>query len=204
MSLFQELADKSGIKTTTTQTLRIVPERTKTVGPRTGNHLTFFAKDAGNCFWRNAVDVAKVVYTRIDARYVDLKADELAVKHHRMKMDEAKKILQEHRNQVFEAVLPLFDVHRREPGHEWTEVDPNSYDGQSADKHAYDYMCQNVFPVMVRTYVAWLPEFLELSDVDTTEQVVNRQAKISNEKLASELRNFYFRFKLVVTPARKA
>src|SRR5579872_5796279 len=139
-SLFQEIADKTP-GATVKRTMRIMGPRMKPTGPRTGTHLDEVSRRAGDCFWRCAVEVAKVVYQKVDARYPNRVHDKAQADVHRLKMDSAKKILQENRNLIFEAVLPMFAVTDRHPGDDWTE----------ADVHAHDYFVQNCFEVMVRT-----------------------------------------------------
>jgi hypothetical protein len=196
MSIFKDLAKAQG-----NAPLRIVPDRARASGPRDGSHLTENAQGAGNLFWRRGVQVASVVYSRIDARFPLRLTDPGQAKLHAMKMSEAKKILQEHRNQIFEAVLPMFAVYKRLPGEVWTDKDSASTDGQSADKHAQDFFVRNVFTMMVKSYIAWLPEFVDKEDVETVESVILRVAETQAELLEAELRNFRFGFRLVI--ARK-
>ena len=205
-NLFAELAAAAGVSVITTT--RIMPDRIKTTGPRTGKHLGASAQKAGDCYWDAALQVAKVVYTRIDERYANRILDEKQRKSHAVKMGEAKKIIQEHRNQIFEAVLPLFHVADRKTGDQWAVFDPDSADKQSADKHAQDYFVRGVYHQMVETYIAWLPEFLGATNNDEalrdTEATIRRVAEAQKKTLASKLMNFKFNFLIIPLKGKKS
>lgn len=161
--------------------------RQKTFGPRTGTQNGPISQQAADIFWKCGVEVAKVVYTRIDARYpfADRNRQIATAQAHQLRMDEAKKILNEHRNEVIEAVLPLFDVKLRKAS------DPVS----EADAHAHDYIVNNLFDTMVRTFKAWSDEFVAAEDVEALERVIDKLAIIQRERLVGMLLNFSFSFR---------
>lgn len=186
MTIWNDINTKTpGVKVK--QAMRIVPARQRTPGPRSGQHLDAIARKAGDCFWRCSVEVAKVIYQKIDARYPNRTTNANDREVHRVKMDEAKKNLQENRNLIFEAVLPMFTVEYRHPADDFTE----------ADVHARDYFLNNCFTSLVRTYKAWMPEFVAEEDVAITEKVVDRVAAFQFDKMDQELRNFRFGFRPV-------
>jgi hypothetical protein len=166
--------------------------RQKTYGPRTGTQNGPIAQQAGDVFWKCGVEVAKVIYTQIDARYPFAKrgSDLRIGAAHAQRMDEAKKILNEHRNEVIEAVLPLFDVRMRKEGETLTE----------ADVHANDYIVKNQFDTMVRTFKAWSDEFVEPENVKALENVIDKVAVIQRERLEGLLLNFAFGFRVIPAP----
>ena len=100
--------------------------------------------------------------------------------------------MNEHRNLIFEAVLPMFEVRRRTATTELTE----------ADKHARDYFIGNVFYMMSRTFLDCLPKFVEPHKLDELKQVVANVAQTQSDKLEAELKNYAFRFRPVVEPPR--
>ena len=200
MTLFQELVDKAGVRVVTSR--RIVPVRSKVVGPRTGGHLPQAARQAADCFWRNANQLARIVYIKIDERYPDRATDKMQARLHAAKMDRAKKILQEHRNDVFDAVMPMFDVRPRDKGDVWTAEDPKSKDGQSADKHAEDYIVRNLFADMVREYKNWMDEFVAPAVVETTVKILINSAETKALDLTAELRNYKFNFRDLSLPGK--
>jgi hypothetical protein len=153
---------------------------------RDGSHLLPTSREAGDAFYQCAVEIAKIAYTRIANRYPvqDRAKDPTVLKQWNEKMDDAKKILNEHRNLIFEAVLPLFQVRRR-IGEEPTV---------EADNHAHDYFVNNVFDTMVRTYKAWADILVAPDDVDSFEKTVDKVAKIQRERLERLLLNYVFGF----------
>jgi hypothetical protein len=111
-------------------------------------------------------------------------------------MDDAKSILNEHRNQATDAAIPLFDVWVRDKTELLSDSDPLP----EPDTHARDYIVKNVFAMLCKTYAAWLPEFVHEDELKAAEETLSRIALIQREKLESELRNFGFGFKRVVAP----
>lgn len=200
---FAELAKSAGQKVTRRTTLRIIPESQKPIGKRDGKHLPHIAQEAADRFYKNGVEVAKVVFTRIDADNPNRETDDKERNRHQIRMAEARKILQEQRNVVFYDVLPLFDVALRSPGDEWTEADPNSFDGQSADKHVQDYIVRNAFYMMTKAYCDYLPILIKSEEVDSVRQVILSRAETLSDKLASELRNYKFNFRRIAAPGKK-
>jgi hypothetical protein len=172
--------------------LPMLPGRVVSGGPRNGANLGSASQQAGDLFWRCAVECFKPVYTRIDLRFsaIERAKDDLVSEKHRALMDEAKKILQEHRNLIFECVLPMFVVRSR----------ANDEASSEADSHVADYFCRNVFPVMIDTLVASLPSFVATEDVETTGQHIRNLADVQSKRLEAQLLNFSFQFRPVLTP----
>jgi len=173
-------------------TFRSIPTRPKAKGPRNGSHLDTASRAAGDRWYINAVEVAKIFLQKIDQLIPENERanDKAKALRHAMKMDEARKILQECRNDVFESVLPMFDVGYRKTGDEVRE----------ADQHALDYLVHNIFTVMVERYRAWIPEFVNADDQTAVEQVLDRVAKFQKSKLIAELEQFVFGFRNIVAP----
>jgi hypothetical protein len=163
-------------------------KRVTPVGPATrdGSHLLPVSREAGDTFYQCAVEIAKIAYTRITSRYpVDLRATSpAALKSWNEKMSDAKAILNENRNVIFEAVLPLFDVRRRNGDEPTTE----------ADEHAHDYFVQNVFDSMVSTYKAWADSLVAPEDVESFGKTVDKVAALQRAKLEGLLLNYVFGF----------
>jgi hypothetical protein len=170
--------------------LPLVPNRVQTNGPRTGAHLEEVARQVGDLWWKCGNEVTKPVYTEIDKRYpYSERAQERVFRAHRDAISDAKKILSEHRNEVCEAVLPLFDVRKREAGESFT----------LADEHARDYMVKNLFVVFINTLKAWTPNFVALEDVERVQSVIDNVGSVQKERLDNLLLNFTFRFRPVRT-----
>lgn len=174
------------------QRLNLLPQRVVSGGPRNGAHLGSAAQQAGDVFWRCGVECFKPVYARIDSRFrlADRLKDEAIKEQHGDLMDEAKRILQEHRNQIFDCVLPMYNVRMRK------KDEPSS----EADEHAHDFFRRNVFKVMIDTLIASLPSFLNKDDIEATAQTVRNLSEVQGERLSSQLLNFSFQFKKVRTP----
>ena len=174
---------------TTKETLRLVPDRTRRNLASDNTKLVDTpARQAGDCFWRAGVELAKHLYVKIDNRYPESErlTDPEKERYHKGRMAAVKKILQEQRNDVFEAVLPLFIVkHRYKDDTVFTE----------ADQHAHDYFLKNCFYMLVQNYLAWLPEFVEPEDIESTRQVILNLADNYSEKIDRELKNFSFSFR---------
>lgn len=173
--------------------LSLLPTRQAGSGPRNGAHVGSTAQLTGDLFWRCGVECFKPVYTRIDARHPARFRDSHERENHAASMDECKKILQEHRNLIFECVLPLFAVRPRRKDEPISE----------ADGHAQDYFCKNVFPVMIDMLVANLPAFVNAEDNEQVEQVVRNIAEVQKERLSAQLLNFKFEFRPVAAPGKK-
>jgi hypothetical protein len=146
------------------------------------------AQLAGDLFWNCAVECFKPVYTRIDARFPKRFTEAASEARHASTKAEVKKILQEHRNDIFERVLPLFGVTPRREGEPVTV----------ADEHAHDYFCKSVFPVMIDMLCAELPTFVQRDEVEQVESVIRRIAEVQKERLSAQLVNFVFAFREVV------
>lgn len=168
--------------------MKILPTRERDGLPRNNIALNFAAREAGDCFWRAGVEIAKLFYVKIDNRYPesDRKEDSKKQKAHSDKMAQAKRILQEKRNDIFECVLPLFLINLRKAA---------DTDYTEADAAAHDYFIRNVFYMLTETYQAWLPEFVEAEEVDSTREVLVAMSVVQSEKLAKQLRNFVFEFR---------
>lgn len=170
--------------------LSLLPNRVP--GPRNGIAVGSPAQTAGDLFWKCAVECFKPVYTRIDARFTERLINPKQREKHADVMSEAKKILQEHRNDIFERVLPMFAVRLRR------ESEPLTL----ADEHAHDYFCKNIFVVMVDMLCAELPSFVKQDEVEQTELVIRRIADVQKDRLEKQLVNFVFEFRPVVAPTR--
>lgn len=145
--------------------------------------------EAGDLFWKSGVNITKVVYTAIDARYpLNKRMDKSISENHAHKMGEAKKILNEHRSDVVEAVMPMFSVSRR--GLEPEEL---------ADEHARGYII-TLLDTMTATLIAWLPVFVEASEVDMLTKTIENVAELERSVLIGKLRNYKFSFRQVATP----
>lgn len=191
-SIFSDIARRAGMTAQTRTSLRIVPGRSANAGPRNGTGLDSVGRLVADRFYFSAKDVVKVVYTKVDARYPDRDTNEKSRRLHSIKFGEAKNILNEHRNEIIEAVLPLFQITARQPGEEPTE----------ADQHAHDYIVSNLFYVMVRTLLAWTDEFVAPDEVEATKKVIVSVGDVQSERLSRELKNFSFNFRPVIAPPR--
>jgi len=171
-----------------TETMKILPTRDRDGLPRNNIALNYAAREAGDCFWKAGVEIAKLFYIKIDNRYpeLDRKADAKKLKAHSEKMSQAKRILQEKRNDIFECVLPIFMISPRRPG---------DTDYASADDAAQDFFIKNVFYMLTETYLAWLPEFVAEEEVDTTREVLIGLSQAQSDKLSRQLRNFVFEYR---------
>jgi hypothetical protein len=161
--------------------LSVLPQRKRLDGPRNGAHLTPEGREAGDAFYRCAVEIAKYVYTKIDARYLPTGTASVA-REHCTKMEDARKILNEARNDVFEAVLPLFTV---------TRATTDDKIGRG-DVVATDYIVRNVFDMMVRTYKAWSDHFVTSEQVEEMDRSIDKIASVQRERLEQWLGNFKF------------
>src|SRR6185437_15924853 len=135
-------------------------------------------------WYYNAVPLAKFVYSKIEERFAlarekyfaeanaqgmdpeSRRGEDALLRRKQALLAEAKSILNEHRNKVFETVLPLFDVIERR-GSENTLGDGEEL--PEADQHVHDYLIKNVFLMMTETYKAWLPEFVTPDQLDSAE-----------------------------------
>lgn len=190
MSTFEEVLRQRGGFRTQTAT-RILPPRQKVSGPRTGGNVGADARAAGDRWYYNAIPLAKYIYTKIEERFAGLPKDAAYEQRKQKLLGEAKSILNEHRNLIFESVLPLFDVTRvGEKDRVYTE----------ADEHAADYFVKNVFYKLAKTLRAWLPEFVHADQLEAAEETLTRLAVTHSELMTDELRNFAFGFRKVVTP----
>lgn len=164
----------------------MVPSKTPRV-PTLG-YLSDVARSAGDLFWKCGVEVAKVVYIRIDARYPNRATDEAERVLHKQKFDDARKILNENRNQILEDVLPLFQITLR---------DKDSHESGEADRHAHDYFVNNLFEQMTSTFIAWADEFVAPDDVQVTKTIIRNVAEVQSDRLGRLLLNFEFNFRPV-------
>lgn len=173
------------------QRLNLLPQRVISGGPRNGAQLGSAAQQAGDTFWRCGVECFKPVYARLDARFKlpDRMRDPAIREKHTDLMEECKRILAEHRNLIFECVLPMYNVRMR------TKDEPTS----EADAHAHDFFRRNVFSVMIDTLIASLPTFVGKDDIETTAQTVRNLSEVQGERLTAQLLNFSFQFKPVLT-----
>jgi hypothetical protein len=153
------------------------------------------AQQAADVFYKCGVEVAKVVYTQIDARYpFSARSKDMRIgQEHMRRMDEAKRILNEQRNLVIKEILPMFDVRMRKTNDLVTE----------ADAHANDYIVKNAFDFMVKTFKAWSDRFVEQGDVETLDRTIDKVAAIAREQLEGKLVNFAFSFRPVPLPSQQ-
>lgn len=193
MGLMDQIASsthdpESTVSVSRSEKMKILPTRERDGLPRNNIALNFAAREAGDCFWKCGVEIAKLFYIKIDNRYPEeeRKSDYKKHKAHFDKMSQAKRILQEKRNDIFEAVLPLFIVSLRKA---------NDTEYTMADDHAQDYFIRNVFYMLTETYLAWLPEFVAEDEVDSTREVLKGMSFIQSDKLSKQLRNFCFAFR---------
>lgn len=177
------------------QTTRIVPARPKASRPQ---RLSDTQRQVADRFYHNATPLAKFIYLKITERYENLPKEAAYLKRKTALMEEAKGILNEHRNKIVEVVMPMFDVRPRLIGL------GNAYeDGQpltEADSHAHDYFVRNVFAMLYRTYEAWLPEFVTAEQMGSCEETLRRLYGVHQERLESELRNWEFGFRKISAP----
>lgn len=188
MGIYAELAasaDKRVISRTS-----IINKTSKIGGFTTNAPSSVQARAVGDRFYACAVEVAKVLYKKIDARYPNRATDAAEKKLHDTHFDEARSTLNEHRNMVIKDVLPMFEVNAR----------PKGVADTTADEHASDYIVRNAFFSMVRTLLSWIPAFVESDDIEVTTKIVSSIADLQSDKLAGELKNFAFRFRPVVAP----
>lgn len=169
--------------------LPLLPQRQVSTGPRTGAHLTAVSRQVSDLFYKCAVEIAKVVYRQLDVR---LQNNSDFSKDHRHRMEDAKTILNEARNDVAESILPLFDIAVR--GKEESLTD--------ADLVARDYILRNVFDHMIRTFKAYSDSFAEESDVESLDKVIDKVATVQRDRLESWLVNYIFTAKVIETPAQ--
>lgn len=172
--------------------LSLLPERIRTNGPRNGAHLEATAQKVGDVWWKCGNEVAKILYKKIDERYADRMTSRDSANKHKVRMDDAKRILQENRNEVFEAVLPLFHITLRDGG-----------DTTEADQHAHDYLVKNLFSVLVSTYLAWADELAGPHDAEATKTLVRNIGDVQRERLEGMLLNFAFHFRPVIARTPK-
>lgn len=169
--------------------LSLLPERIKTNGPRTGAHLDSAAQKCGDVWWKCGNEVAKILYSRIDEQYDPHKimTDKATAAGYNRKKSDARRILQENRNDVFEAVLPLFSVTLRSEGQEQTE----------ADVHAHGYLVNNLFRMLIDTYIAWADELVAPDQAESTRTLIRNIGEVQLKRLEGMLLNFAFEFRPV-------
>lgn len=194
----QELEQRGGFRTRTT--LRILPPRVAVTGPRDGSNVDAVARACGDRAYFAFKEIYRYVCSKIEERFDALPKEIKYQKRFNALMGEAKSILNEQRNDIFFAVLPMFTVRVR--------PSDNRYDdGQELlphDQEAHDYFILNVFTVLINNYKAWLPEFVVAEDVEQAEVMVDRIGETQKIKLARELRNYSFQAKTVQAPQRAA
>lgn len=199
---FESLLAEHGYKVR--QTTRILPPRQKTSGPRTGNHLQALAREVGDLWYYNALPLTKFLYSKIEDRYKQILAESdlapskktAAIRRRDALMNEVKTILNEHRNQIFEAVLPMYTVTKR------AKALPDGEALPEADQHVHDYFVRNVFYMLVKTYDAYVTEFVAEDEADAARKTIARLGQVHSEKLGQELRNYEFGFRPVKHQAR--
>ena len=174
----------------TKETMKILPTRSRsTIGGNSNDiKVEYAAREAGDCFWRAGVEVAKLFYIKLDDRYPsEARSLDAKIQHyHKSKMDKVKRILQEQRNDIFEAVLPLFIISIRKG---------TNLEFTGADKAAQDYFVLNCFYMLIETYGYWIPEFVEESEVETVKKILAGLAHTQSEKLSRQLKNFVFTYR---------
>jgi hypothetical protein len=172
--------------------LPLLPQRQVPTGPRNGSQLPVMARQVSDAFYRCTVEIAKVIYTQIDAR---LKSDPSFKDDHQARMEEARKILNEARNDVAEGILPRFDVELRR--------DTSDEEPTKSDEVAHDYILKNVFDHTMRTFKAYSDLFVAAQDVATLDKVIDKVAIVQRERLEGWLVNYKFTAKVIVSPAQE-
>lgn len=196
LSFDEEIAKRAGFKTRTT--LRILPPRVVTTGPRDGKNLDTVARGCGDRAYFAFKEVYRYVCTKIEDRFEELPKEAKYRKRFASLMAEAKSILNEQRNDIFLAVLPLFTVRIRAKNNLYDDDEPL----QPADQDAHDYFIKNVCTVLIQTFVDYLPEFVAEDQIEQAEVMIRRIGETQKIKLARELRNYEFQFKRVIAPDR--
>ncbi len=171
--------------------LPLLPQRQVPTGPRNGSQLPAISRQVSDAFYRCTVEIAKVIYTQIDSR---LKSDPAFKADHQARMDEARKILNEARNDVAEGILPLFDIELRR--------DASSEEPTKADEVAHDYILKNVYDHTIKTFKAYSDLFVAAEDVVTLDKVIDKVAEVQRERLEGWLVNYKFIAKNIVSPAQ--
>lgn len=172
--------------------VRIIPTRRPDSGAKASTRYEAVYRMVGDCFYNAATEIAKIYFVKIDERYAGRFQDPKLQDVHSKRFGECKTIRNEARNQVLKDVCPLFAVSVRKKDDPATE----------ADRHAHDYIVQNVFDFMVKTYHAWTSEFVTEDQIKSTDELVDNVAAVRREKLERELQNFTFQFRPIVAPPR--
>jgi galactokinase/mevalonate kinase-like predicted kinase len=159
-----------------------------------GTDFEPLVQQVGDAFYRCAVEINKLIYSRIDARYPSYQrdGDREIREQHRAKMDEARRTLNEARNLVLKEILPLFMVRLRKTGEIMDD----------ADIHAHDYIVRNAFDEMVKTHKAWVDQYVKEDEVATLIRSIEKVAAIQRERLAVMLQTFSFAFKKFVAASK--
>lgn len=154
--------------------LNVLPERTKGF---TLQRISPEAREVAEAYYRCSLEVAKVIYISIDRRYQDR-----TLKKHRFAMEDAKRILNDARNDVLEAVLPLFQV-RRNRATIYAECD---------NPAAYDFIIQNVYNHMILTFQSYTEVFAEADEVGALSILIDKVAATQKVRLVAWLANYSF------------
>ena len=190
MGIFTDLLQSHGVATRETMgSFSIVPTA-KVRSKRDGSHLQDEARKVGDLTYWAMVAVSSVVYKKIDEQHPHRFLVEAEKATHDRKFKAARDILNENRNQVFEQILPNYEITRRSANYVETE----------ADRLAFDLIVNNVFRVFTRTTLSWIPEFVPETEVPRLKEIVAGVADTQYEKLSGELKNFAFRARPVLAP----
>jgi len=190
MGMFSDLLKSPGVSTQEKWGSFGIVSTHRMRSKRDGSHLQDEARLVGDLTYFAMNAVTSVVYKKIDEQHPLRNSDEGERIVHQRRFKAARDILNENRNQVFEQILPNYEITRR----------PAGYDETSADKLAFDLIVNNVFRVFTRTTLSWVPEFVSPEEVATLKEIVAGVADTQCEKLAGELKNFSFRARPVVAP----
>lgn len=161
--------------------LNILPERTK--GPEPIKYSSE-AREVAEAYYRCAVEIAKIIYTFIDRKYKDRDLEEWDenCQNHKYAMEDAHRILNESRNDVIKAVLPLFMVKKTYGKSHPTED----------DLAAHDFIIKNVFNHMVMTFKAYSDIFTSRSQVSELSDLIDKVADTQRSRLEGWLANYSF------------
>ena len=169
------------------ETFSILPARKTDINVPAAHLNNSIAKLAGDCFWQCGVELAKILYIKIDERYPAATRSNLDTsRYYAAKMGSVKKHLQEQRNLIFEDVLPMFVVSQRSSSDE--EYTP-------ADIAAHNFFLKNCFFTLEKTYLAWIPEYVEKDQVESVSEVVQNIGSLQAEILSRKLKNFKFAYR---------
>lgn len=145
--------------------------------------LGVLSSQVAEAYYRCAVEVAKVVYTALDRKFP---ASERSKSAYKNAWDDAQRIRNDSRNAVLKDVLPMFAIGLRKPDEPQSE----------GDKAANDFIVQNVFNHMVRTFKAYADVFTDKENVESLEILLDKVAEVQRIRLEGWLCNYSFTAKV--------